>query len=469
MKELKVKLAAAIANGREAIKAGELDKAKEYQTEAANITAQMEVLKSFDAMVPTADPAPMRPPMPGVGDGPIVKMQPDADPSEPVSTVKAFYVQKFGEPDAVVKSILTDLHGENYEAKYWQHKGAFRRYLRRGDTALSSEDRLLLHEVIMTPDAVKAALAQGVDDVSALKATMVEAVDTLGGYTVPVDFQSRVIARLASLTVVRPRATKVATSRDKVEMVKVTGGGSQYPSAVRVTWVDETPTAGTADTNLTFGLESIPIHTVMAETAVSRNNLEDSVFPLESYLGDKFAEAAAIDEDNRFLTGDGNGSPQGILPDSGNGLSLSYGYNDTSTTAVEWDGLINVQYSLDAQYRQNAAWIGEKATYKAIRKLKDGESRYLWQPDQREGQPITLGGFPVLEQEAMPTVGAGTFPMIFGDLGGYLIADRVGMTIERYLDSATARQNLVYFIMRRRLGGQVMESWRFVAYKIHTS
>jgi len=220
-------------------------------------------------------------------------------------------------------------------------------------------------------------------------------------------------------------------------------------------------------------MERIPIYTCMASTPVSKNLLEDAAYPIEQHLIGSFADAMAMDEDNKFLVGDGTNAPQGILPGAANGLSLSYGYNPTSTNSIDWDGLINTMYTLGSQYRQNAVWIGEKATYQVIAKLKDSYGQYMWQ--ERYGDHVNQGfqqrlmGYPALEQEAMPTVTTNAISLIFGDLRGYRIADRVGMSVQRYDDSTTAATNAVKFIMRRRLGGKVVESWRFVCHKCATS
>ncbi|MDD3983852.1 MAG: phage major capsid protein [Candidatus Paceibacterota bacterium] len=469
MKTLQEKMALAIANARTALEAGELEKAKEYREEAEKYAKAIEEMKALDGLSAAQKQEPMRPPLPTAGDPTAPK--PDDEPkADPVA--KAAYIQQFGEPQDYIKSMLIDLHGKDYEAKYWAHRKAFNRYLRHGEGALSGEERRLLKEVVFTPESIKAALKQGIDDFRVLKSTMVEASDTLGGYVVPIDFQARVIERLPGLTQIRPRATKEQTSRDVFERPVSTGGGSQYPNNVTITWVDETPTAGTAATNLTYGMESIPIHTAMAETFLSRNMLEDAAYNVEEHLVRSFSVASAIDEDNLFLTGDGNGRPEGILPSSTNALSLSYGYNPTSTTAIEWDGLVKTRWTLDAQYRQNAVWIGEKATYEAIDKLKDGEGQYLWRAqygNNSSATPNPLMGFATLEQEGMPSIATNAYPLIFGDIAGYTIVDRVGMSVERYLDSATARINQVVFVMRRRLGGQVTEPWRIVLYKVATS
>lgn len=282
-----------------------------------------------------------------------------------------------------------------------------------------------------------------------------------------------VIERLPGMTVVRSGANVITTSRDSVPITTATGGSSRYSSAVRVTWAAEQPVSGTGTTNATFGQSVIPIHTVMADLSVSRNLVEDSIFDLGAYLTRKFSEAMAIDEDEQFLIGDGAGKPQGIFPSSGapadGNVNLTVSGSAAALTA---DGLIKVPTSLDAQYRQNGAvWVFAKATRQAVELLKDGSGRYLL-GDQNNplGQNggDRLRGYGIKESEAMPAIAASSYSVLFGNLGGYTIADRIGMSVERYLDSTTARVNQVVFYVRRRLGGQVEEGWQFVSHQCHT-
>jgi len=253
-----------------------------------------------------------------------------------------------------------------------------------------------------------------------------------------------------------------------------TGGDDQYTSAVRMKWVDETPTAGQSETNLTFGMENIPIHTVMATTPISRNLLEDAFFDVEDYLAWKYAEAAGIDEDNKFLVGTGGASPLGILPGSDNTLSLTE--EDTGhASELTWDGagaavtkcgLIGLVYANASQYLPNAKWLMERATVEWIRKMKNGVGDFYWEPDQQAGQPLMLLGYPVYMQEAMPSIASNAYPILFGDFSGYYIADRVGMTVERYLGGTEAELNTVKFVMRRRLGGQLVEKYKLATQKV---
>ena len=438
------------------------DEKERLVTEARLLMTRAEATKSAeDIIARTAVPV-RNVPLPTEPDA-VTEPVPAQDKLHPA--VKAAYRLQFGEQGDEVKAILRDLHGDDYEAKRWNQKRYFNAYL-RGVTRneVPREGKAFL----WTPETVKLALNEG-QDIDYMKTVMIESQDTLGGYTVPEDWRAGVISRLPGLTIMRPGANVIQTSRDSVSFPVATGGGSQYPTAITPTWVDETPAAATADDNLTWGQQKIPIHTQMIKARLSRSLVEDSAFNLASYLARVFAEAAAIDEDNQFLTGDGAGRPQGILPSSGNGLSITEDVTGNADT-LTWDGLKSAMWGIDAQYRQNACWIAEKATYEVIDKLKDGNGEYFWRnKDQQQGTPPRLHGYPCLEQEAMPTVAASAYPIIFGDRRGYTIADRVGMSIERYLDSATAELDQVLFLMRRRLGGQVTETWRFVVQKVSAS
>lgn len=453
----------ALDKARAAVAAGNLQAAKTYRAEAEKAN---DGIKELEAINAAAGPvkAHQRPPLPGT----------QADEGEGVrNATKAAYAMRFGTLENSVKGILTDLHGNNYDGLYWSQRQAFKSYLRRGENGIDREQYKLLKQIVLTPHWVKSAIQQGMDSVESIKATMVEAIDTLGGFAVPVDFQARVIERLQSETVIRGRASVDSTSRDTVEIPVSSGGDDQFTSAVRVTWVDEKPNAGKSATSLTFGMESVPVHTVMAETGLSRNMIEDAAFDIEEFLTRKLAEASAIDEDNKFLMGSGVGCPQGILPGGTNALGLTERVSGNAND-ITWNGLISLSYAVARQYRRRAAWLAERFTYEEIAKFQDATSgNYLWNPFQNtggaEGAPPRLLGYEALEQEIMPSVAANAYPVVFGDMTGYQIFDRIGMTVERYLDSSTARQNMVMYVMRRRVGGQVTEPWRFAVLKIASS
>lgn len=273
------------------------------------------------------------------------------------------------------------------------------------------------------------------------------------------------------ITVVRSRARVVNTIRDSAEWPKLEGGNSQYTSAVRVTWVDEIPASATvAQTNPTFGMYRIPVHTVMARTDLSRNLVEDAAFNMQAITAELFAEAMAVDEDQKFLTGTGGGTPRGILGNrSGANETPETGIdsvNSGAAAALTADGLVDLAYGLHAQYRGNAVHVGARLTHRDVRKLKDGNGDYLWQRGLAAGEPPTLLSYPFLESESMPAIGANNYPIIFGDMKGYLIVDRVGMSVERVEDTTTKGTNTIALFARRRLGGQVVEPWRFQGHKV---
>lgn len=421
--------------------------------EAEQITKQIKALKAVDEIDAPAD----------------VKRLPFGDtPDEPAAetaspSVKTWFVKKYGELSKANEQVAKELYGDYIDLSYRKHAD-FRKFLRTGygDPSLSKV-------VLLTPEQIVNSVAAGFS-VKEIKATQTESADTLGGYLVPEDFRAQVIMRLPGMVVMRQLGTVLTTSSDRLVLPKATGGDSRYVGAVRVSWVDESPTAGTAATNATFGQVTIPIHTQMAETAVSRPMLEDPAVSIDSHLAQLFANASAINEDQQFLTGDGVGKPQGVLKDNGTGGPFdSDVQTQTSSTALTGDGVVATPYKLDAQYRTaKAVWVMNKTTVGVARGLKDSQNRYLWSDNIQNlaaGQPAQLAGYQVYESEALPSAATNKHIAIFGDFSGYTIADRIGMSVERYLDSATARANQAIFIMRRRLGGQVTEGWRFVTYK----
>jgi len=396
--------------------------------------------------------------------------EPKREPEKQDSFSKGTYVLKYGDLPSAQQAVLKDLYGGEYLADRAGQMNAFVKYLRHGENRLSLNEQKSLKTIILRPEDLIAELQKSIS-VSEIKATLQEHVADLGGYTVPEDFHAEIIKRMMGITIVRGRARQVRTIRDAAEWPKLEGGNSQYTSAVRVTWVDEVPTnASGAITNPTWGMYRIPVHTVMARTDLSRNLVEDSAFNLLNVVAELFAEAMAIDEDEKFLKGVGGGSPKGVLGNrSGAEATPEDGIeavNSGAAANLTADGLIDLAYGLHSQYRGNAIFAGARLTHRDVRKLKDGFGDYLWQRGIAAGEPATLLGYPFLESESIPSVAANSYPVIFGDFRGYMIVDRVGMSVERAEDTTTKGTNTVALFARRRLGGQVIEPWRFQAQKV---
>lgn len=399
---------------------------------------------------------------------------PTVEPKKGVE--EAAYAMRFGDTPSAVKAVIADLYGS--EKQYFERRNAqmdaFVKYIRFGDGRLTAAETNLISgnykNIILRPDVLEQELKTG-RSVGEIKATLVEGSLDLGGYLVPEDYRAQIIKRMEGNTVVRGRARLVTTLRDAIEWPKLEGGNTRFTSAVRVTWVEENPTsASAAESNPTFGTLRIPIHTVMARTDLSRNLLEDSAFNMLDVMSELFSEAMRIDEDEQFLTGTGGGLPYGILGGRSGaelvpvtGVAVANSGNASLLTA---DGIFDLVYSVASQYRDGAVFVMNRTAQRDARKLKDGNGRYLWQDSIQSGQPATLLGYPVLESEAMPSLTANNHPVIFGNLSGYIIADRVGMSVERVTDSTLVGTNKVAVFARRRLGGELAEPWKIAATKL---
>ena len=131
------------------------------------------------------------------------------------------------------------------------------------------------------------------------------------------------------------------------------------------------------------------------------------------------------------------------------------------------DALISLSYSLKSAYREKAVFMMKRATLAEVRKLKDGNDNYLWQPDFQVKQGGTLLGFDVVEAEDMPAIGASSLSIAFGDFNaGYQIVDRQGIRILR--DSFTAKP-YVKFYTTKRVGGDVVNFEAIKLLKFATS
>lgn len=391
-------------------------------------------------------------------------------------TAKRWYQRKHGDIDAAVETFAKDLYGMSYQEAAYRKNRAMKHWIRTGRVDDRGFDTLVLY----SPEQIIEEIMMDGDGVRAFKAVQVESQDTLGGFSVPEDFRTNVIERLPGFTVIRSRAKVQPTSRDVLSMLKRTGGNSRYIGAARVKWTDETPpSAAYTQTNATYGKISIPVNVVMANVPLSRSFLEDAAVDPVEYVRKELVIAMALDEDEKFLTGDGNGVPEGIL----SGIGANQGPNDSDVTvfpsgtfsAFSADNIVMTPMKLDSQYRQlpGCVWIGAKDTYASVYSMKDSQGRFLWANNMNnlsEGYQQTLRGFEIAESEAMPALGTNTYPLVFGNVAeGYMIADRVGMSLERYQDSNTVDKDTVIFYARRRLGGQTVAGWAFVAVKAGTA
>jgi HK97 family phage major capsid protein len=296
-----------------------------------------------------------------------------------------------------------------------------------------------------------------------------EGTDTAGGYLVPDDVLARLIAKEPAPTNVAAFATRMNTSRDTLVMPKVTYTTDDiYTSGMRVTWTGETPASATTHrvTEPTFGQVRIPIYTAMMSLPLTNDMVEDSAVDITGWATGKFSETIDLLYDNMMINGTGAGQPAGILRNP-NGSNEPATRASGAAAALTADGLIDLAFDIPEQYDINARFAFNKTSSgRAIAKLKDGDGRYLWGSGLQDSGlqvPAIKGrdllGYPVVLNALMPNVGAGLYPIIFGDFGGYYLVNRIGFSIQ-VLRELYAETNQILLLGRIRFGGLVAEDWK---------
>lgn len=268
---------------------------------------------------------------------------------------------------------------------------------------------------------------------------LTEGTDSEGGYLVPDEFEATLVQALGDENVIRTRAHVITTS----------GGTHKIPvvaSKGEASWIDEKGAYPEDDD--TFAQVNIDAHKLGTIIKVSEELLADSAFNLESYFSQEFGRRMGRKEEEAFIGGDGVSKPTGILQ------SAEVGVTAAKTDAITADSLIDLFYSLKAAYRRNAVWVVNDSTVKAIRKLKDNNGQYIWQAALKDGDHDTLLGRPIITSPAMPEIGAGTKPVMFGDLSYYWVGDRQGVTFKR-LNERYADVGQVGFLASKRLDGKL--------------
>ena len=318
--------------------------------------------------------------------------------------------------------------------------------------------------------AFKAYLRVGIHGMTESKGLKVlqEGSDTGGGYLVPEDLLNRIIARKPTLTRVAANVQRFTTSRDAVVLPKVNySTDNLYSSGMRVTWGGEVPATATTIrvTEPVFGQTRIPIYTGMMSLPITNDLVEDSAFDLIGWASGKFAETGELLRDNMALNGTGVAQPHGILVNP-NATDNPGTTASGAAAALTWAGLQDILWAIPEQYEDNTKWVFNKAsTGLAIASLVDGDGRPLWTMGSQDtglvGSPKQklLLGYEVLYSGFMPNVGAGTYPIIVGDLQGYYLVDRVGFSIQ-VLRELYAETNQLLMVGRVRFGGLAAEPFR---------
>lgn len=268
-----------------------------------------------------------------------------------------------------------------------------------------------------------------------------EGNDASGGYLVPTEWDSRLIDTLSEENIMRKLGTIITTSGQHKINIAAT-----KPAAA---WVEEGGTLTFSDA--AFDQIVLDAHKLHVAVKVTEELLYDNAFNLESYLMDQFGKALGNAEEDAFLNGDGKGRPLGIFATTGGGEM-----NVTAAGAsISSDDIINLVYALKRPYRKNARFIMNDTTISMIRKLKDNNGQYLWQPALAQGEPDRLLGYELYTSAYAPTYAAGKPLIAFGDFSYYNIGDRGTRSVQE-LRELFAGNGMVGFLMKERTDGKLV-------------
>ena len=265
-----------------------------------------------------------------------------------------------------------------------------------------------------------------------------EGVDADGGYLVPEEWDSRLIDVLNEENIMRGLATQITTSGEH----KINIAGAKPTAA----WIEEGGALQFTDAK--FGQKILDAHKLHVAVKVTEELLYDSMFDLASYITTQFGIAIANAEEDAFLNGDGKGKPTGIF-DATNGGTVA---KTLTGTKLGTDDVLDLVYALKRPYRKKASFIMNDQTLAALRKLKDNNGSYIWQPSYQAGEPDRLLGYSVHTSAYAPELAADKPVMAFGDFSYYNIGDR-GTRSMQELRELFAGNGMIGYVAKERVDG----------------
>ena len=259
-----------------------------------------------------------------------------------------------------------------------------------------------------------------------------EGVDADGGYLVPEEYDHRLIDVLTEENIMRGIATKITTSGEHKINIAAT-----KPAAA---WIEEGEALSFGDA--TFDQKILDAHKLHVAIKITEELLYDNAFGLENYIITEFGKALANAEEDAFLNGDGVGKPTGIFDKTKGGESIG-----TLSAALKSDDVLDLIYKLKRPYRKNASFIMNDATLAQIRKLKDNNGQYLWQPSYQANEPDKILGYNIRTSAFAPTDA-----IAFGDYKYYNIGDR-GSRSFKQLNELFAGNGMIGYVAKERVDG----------------
>lgn len=262
-----------------------------------------------------------------------------------------------------------------------------------------------------------------------------EGVDADGGYLVPEEYDRRLIDTLSEENIMRSLGTTITTSGEHKINIAAT-----KPAAA---WIEEGGALQFSDA--TFGQILLDAHKLHVAIKVTEELLYDNAFGLENYILDQFGKALANAEEDAFLNGDGTGKPLGLFDATGGGHIVS-----TLTAAIKSDDMLDLVYALKRPYRKNSSFILNDQTLSSLRKLKDNNGAYIWQPSYQMGEPDRILGYAV-HTSAYAPIDA----ISFGDYSYYNIGDRGSRSFSE-LRELFAGNGMIGYLAKERVDGKLI-------------
>ncbi|CDX21967.1 Phage major capsid protein, HK97 family [Mesorhizobium sp. ORS 3324] len=285
-------------------------------------------------------------------------------------------------------------------------------------------------------------------------AALTVSTDSQGGYLAPEAFGNEILKSIVEFSPVRAYAKVTTIAAPEIKLPrKLTGTAA--------TWVAEI--ADRSQSDMTFEQATFTPYELATYVDVSTQLLEDNAYNLEGELAADLGEAFGKTEATAFVSGDGTGKPKGLLTATGiaevkTGNASTLGTDPAAT-------IIGMFHKVPSVVAQNGVWLMNRTTLGALRTLKDGTGRFIMLDPITAGAPVTLLGRPIVEMVDMPDVAANAYPIMFGDLSGYRIIDRIGLSVLRDPYSQ-ATKGTVRFHARKRVGGDVTNADRFLKLKV---
>lgn len=259
-----------------------------------------------------------------------------------------------------------------------------------------------------------------------------EGVDGDGGYLVPVEYDKRIIDKLHEENIMRKLGTTIKTNGEhKINIAA---------AKTAAVWIEEGKPVTFGDA--AFEQIFLDAHKVGAAIKVTEELLYDSAFPLEDYITKMFGQAISDSEEDAFFNGNGTTQPTGLFHATKGGQIAG-----TLTTALKSDDMLDLVYTLKRPYRKSAAFIMNDRTLLGLRKLKDNNGAYIWQPPYQAGEPDRVLGYPVYTSAFVPENA-----IAFGDYKYYNIGDR-GSRSFKPLNELFAGEGMIGFMMKERVDG----------------